>query len=64
MKPVISATGLWTPTNSISNEELVVAFNAYVDNWNEENAAAIDAGKNFKRSDSRPSNHATYYPKT
>lgn len=44
MKPVISATGLWTPTDSISNEELVVAFNAYVDNWNSEHAAAIESG--------------------
>lgn len=45
MKPVISATGLWTPTDSISNEELVVAFNSYVDNWNTENAIAIEAGE-------------------
>ena len=45
MKPVISSTGLWTPTDSISNEELVVAFNAYVDNWNSENADAIEAGE-------------------
>ncbi|MEP6342408.1 MAG: beta-ketoacyl-ACP synthase III [Maricaulaceae bacterium] len=44
MKAVISATGLWTPKDSISNEELVVAFNAYVDKWNGENAAEIEAG--------------------
>ena len=45
MKAVISSTGLWTPEDSISNEELVVAFNAYVEKWNEENAEAIEAGE-------------------
>ena len=45
MKAVISSTGLWTPENSISNEELVESFNAYVDKWNAENAAAIEAGE-------------------
>ena len=34
MKSVISSTGLWTPTDSISNEELVIAYNAYADKWN------------------------------
>ena len=41
---VISGTGLFTPSNSISNEELVTAFNAYVELFNAENAAAIAAG--------------------
>lgn len=44
MKAVITATGLWTPEDSISNEELVESFNAYVDKWNNENAAEIDEG--------------------
>lgn len=44
MKAVISATGLWTPKDSISNEELVESFNAYVDKWNSENASDIDSG--------------------
>lgn len=44
MKAVISATGLWTPKDSISNEELVLGFNAYVDKWNSENAADIETG--------------------
>lgn len=44
MTSVISATGLWTPENSISNEELVESFNAYVDKWNSENAADIAGG--------------------
>jgi len=42
---VISATGLWTPKDSISNEELVVAFNAWSDKWNAEHADAIAAGE-------------------
>ena len=44
MTAVISATGLWTPKDSISNEELVEGFNAYVDKWNSENATEIEAG--------------------
>jgi len=44
VKAVISATGLWTPKDSISNDELVEGYNAYVDNWNAENAAEITAG--------------------
>ncbi|MEM6411520.1 MAG: beta-ketoacyl-ACP synthase III [Pseudomonadota bacterium] len=42
--PVISATGLWTPPNSVSNEELVEAFNQWAENWNAEHAAEIEAG--------------------
>ena len=41
---VISGTGLFTPQHSISNEELVVAFNAYVEQFNADNADAIAAG--------------------
>ena len=40
---VIRSTGLWTPANSISNEELVESFNAYVAQYNQEHAAAIEA---------------------
>lgn len=43
-EPVISATGLFTPKDSISNEELVESFNRYVDRFNGENADAIAAG--------------------
>lgn len=42
--PVISATGLWTPSESVSNEELVESFNAWADKWNAEHAAEIEAG--------------------
>ena len=45
MTSVISATGLWTPEKSISNEELVESFNSYVDKWNGENAAEIESGE-------------------
>jgi beta-ketodecanoyl-[acyl-carrier-protein] synthase len=41
---VISSTGLWTPPYSISNEELVAAYNAWVDNWNRERDADITSG--------------------
>ena len=42
---VIAATGLYTPPYSISNAELVTAFNAYVERFNERNAQAIAAGE-------------------
>lgn len=41
----IIATGLFTPPHVITNEELVEAFNAYVERFNGENAAAIAAGE-------------------
>jgi beta-ketodecanoyl-[acyl-carrier-protein] synthase len=43
--PVISATGLFTPPESISNEELVASFNAYVELHNAAQAEAIAAGE-------------------
>jgi beta-ketodecanoyl-[acyl-carrier-protein] synthase len=42
---VIAATGLYTPPNSLSNEELVATFNAYVERFNAANAEAIAAGE-------------------
>jgi beta-ketodecanoyl-[acyl-carrier-protein] synthase len=42
---VISGTGLYTPANSISNEELVESFNAYVQQFNADNAEAIERGE-------------------
>ncbi|MDO8378733.1 beta-ketoacyl-ACP synthase III [Phenylobacterium sp.] len=42
---VIAATGLYTPPQSVSNAELVEAFNAYVANFNAEHADAIAAGQ-------------------
>jgi beta-ketodecanoyl-[acyl-carrier-protein] synthase len=42
--PVISATGLFTPADSITNAELVASFNAFVERHNAANADAIVAG--------------------
>jgi beta-ketodecanoyl-[acyl-carrier-protein] synthase len=42
---VISGTGIFVPQHTISNAELVVAFNAYAGDWNERNAARIAAGE-------------------
>jgi len=39
----ISGTGLYTPSQAISNDELVAAFNAYARKTNAANAAAISA---------------------
>jgi beta-ketodecanoyl-[acyl-carrier-protein] synthase len=44
-RPVISATGLFTPSDSISNAELVESFNAFVDRHNAEHADAIASGE-------------------
>ena len=41
---VISGTGLYTPSQSISNDELVEAFNAFVSEHNESNKEQIEAG--------------------
>lgn len=43
--PVISATGLYTPPHSVSNEELVSSFNAWADLWNTDHADDIAAGR-------------------
>nr|WP_288499683.1 beta-ketoacyl-ACP synthase III [uncultured Pseudomonas sp.] len=42
---VISGTGLYTPANSISNDELVASFNAYVQQFNADHAEAIELGE-------------------
>jgi len=42
--PVISGSGVFTPAHVITNDELVVAFNAYADRYNLENASEISAG--------------------
>lgn len=42
---VIAATGLYTPDQSVSNEELVVAYNAYAERFNAAHAAEIAEGE-------------------
>ena len=44
-RPVISATGLFTPADSITNEELVASFNEFVRRHNSANAEAIERGE-------------------
>jgi len=44
MSVVISGSGLYIPPHRISNDELVNAFNQYVNKFNDENHAAIEAG--------------------
>ncbi len=45
MSIVISGSGLYIPPHQISNDELVTAFNQYVENFNKENQAAINDGE-------------------
>lgn len=42
---LITATGLYTPAQSISNAELVESFNAYALRWNAQHADDIAAGR-------------------
>jgi beta-ketodecanoyl-[acyl-carrier-protein] synthase len=44
-KVVISGTGVFTPEQTITNEELVAAFNAWATRENERNAADIASGE-------------------
>lgn len=45
MKSVyITGTGLFTPEQSITNAELVAAFNSWAESWNQQHAQAIAAG--------------------
>lgn len=41
----LTATGMYVPQDKITNQELVTAFNAYVDNYNETHKEAIDKGE-------------------
>ena len=43
-KVQISGTGLYTPQEKISNEELVDSYNKYVDEYNSSNSADINNG--------------------
>jgi len=40
----ISATGLWKPSEGITNAELVASYNSFVERFNAENAGAIASG--------------------
>lgn len=41
---VITGTGLYSPDDVITNEELVASFNAYVSHYNERHSVAIEMG--------------------
>ena len=45
IKAAITGTGLFTPAESISNDELVHSFNTYVQRFNERNSEAIALGE-------------------
>lgn len=45
IKAFIKATGLYTPPFTVTNEELVQAFNSYVDLYNQENEEKISKGE-------------------
>ncbi|MCF2948269.1 beta-ketoacyl-ACP synthase III [Paraglaciecola aquimarina] len=42
---VISGSGLWTPSYSVSNQELVTAYNAYAEQFNFDNKTQIGSGE-------------------
>lgn len=44
----IAGTGIWYPDDSISNDEIVESFNAYVDSFNDANKDAINNNKVLK----------------
>jgi len=45
MAVVISGTGLYTPTQSITNDELVHCFNQYVEKFNLTHSREIETGE-------------------
>ncbi len=53
-RAVITATGLYTPPQSVSNDELVAAYNGWADAWNAANADAIAAGRAEPKAHSSP----------
>ncbi len=42
---IITGTGLYTPPNAISNDELVASYNAWAQSENAKNSVAIEAGE-------------------
>ena len=45
MSVLVTGSGLYTPSQSISNDELVESYNKYVDSYNLENKEAIKSGE-------------------
>ncbi|OCX66711.1 beta-ketoacyl-ACP synthase III [Thioclava sp. SK-1] len=44
-RPALTGSGVFTPADTITNDELVTSFNAYVERFNTDNAAEITAGR-------------------
>ncbi|MBC2717322.1 MAG: beta-ketoacyl-ACP synthase III [Desulfobacteraceae bacterium] len=42
---LISGSGIWTPSNIITNEELVASYNAYAEKFNSDHKTAIESGE-------------------
>ncbi len=59
-KIILSGSGLWTPSNVITNEELVASYNLYAETFNSDHAADIAAGK----VDEKPISSARFIEKT
>ena len=53
-QPAITGSGVFTPAEVITNDELVAAFNAHADRWNAEHADAIAAGEVEAKAHSSP----------
>ena len=45
MSVLITGSGLYTPKESITNEELVASYNSYVDKYNSKNEKSINSGE-------------------
>jgi beta-ketodecanoyl-[acyl-carrier-protein] synthase len=56
---VISGSGLWKPAHSISNQELVMAYNSYAEQYNQQHVKAIEQGA----LSSKPSSSAEFIEK-
>ena len=56
---VISGSGLWKPAHSISNQELVMAYNSYAEQYNQQHLKAIEQGE----LSSKPSSSAEFIEK-
>ncbi|MFT6388751.1 MAG: beta-ketodecanoyl-[acyl-carrier-protein] synthase [Cellvibrionaceae bacterium] len=56
---VISGGGLWNPEHTITNEELVEAYNAWAEKYNSEHADTIEAGTE----DAKPYSSAEFIAK-
>lgn len=46
---ILSGTGVFTPPDVVTNDMLVDSYNEHTENWNRENAVAIEAGELEKR---------------